>query len=845
MSERSQAIEPLWVGLFVVSGATGLGWQVVWARELHLVFGTSTFAISTVLAAFMAGLGLGGWAGGRLASATRRPGAWYGVLEGGVALWALAVPWLIAEVAGPVGAGGPLVGMRAWATALAAGAVVVPPTMAMGATLPLLVAATSPEGHGAAWGVGRLVAANGVGAVLGAVLTGFFLLPALGVQQTTFLMVATHLVLALVAVRLGRGSLPVAAPARIRLGVWGLAAAMGGAAGLVHEVAWTRALSLVLGPSVYAFTIVLATWLIGLAVGGAVGARTGDAFDERTAARAWAAAQLGVGAVSVGMLMVARELPFWFVYGFDALGAWRDPGLLWALSLAISGLVLLPPAMLSGMAFPWAVRAVSRGEPGGLAAAAGAVSAAASAGGAVGAFAGGFLALPHLHVRGTLLAAACLGGVAGALVLAARRERRAAGGALAGTVAVLLLAPAWDARTMTAGTYHYVMRFADHSREGIRDSAVGDYDLLFYDEGPTSVVTVGRNPRTGNIWLANHGKIDASTHGDLATQILVGLLPFQYSEGHDALVIGLASGITAGAVSRVEGVRDLEIVEIEPAVIQAARFFDEANHHVLDDPRVTMIADDGRHHVLTAPVGRWDVVVSEPSNPWISGVSNLFTEDFLRMGRTKLKPGGVWAQWMQVYGLSMEDLRVMLATFDAVFPYSAVYVSADLADLVLLGSDRPLRASFGASERLFGSERTAAELRRAGVDDAVELVGLRLFDGDGLDRLTAGVPHNTDDNLWIEFRAPLHLHADNITRNLAMLARAMEVPDIGDATGPSWGALAETYAEWGQYGRAAVAMRRAEEAFPEGSPQREVARAAAVTLAEEAQRHPAVDPGSK
>ena len=243
---------------------------------------------------------------------------------------------------------------------------------------------------------------------------------------------------------------------------------------------------------------------------------------------------------------------------------------------------------------------------------------------------------------------------------------------------------------MTAGMYKYVSQFDRHSRDGVMNYAVHSYDLLYYNEGMASVVTVGRNRDSGNLWLANNGKVEASTTVDMPTQVLVALLPFQYVDApDDVLVVGLASGITAGAASLVPDIKSLEIVELEPSILEAARFFDEQNHYVLDDPRTSVVMNDGRNHLLLAQPQSYDVVVSEPQI-LISGVSNLFTREFWEMGKTRLKPGGVWSQWVQMYGMDDTDLRTLLATFSEVFPHVSLYMTVEDADLVLLGSDSPL-----------------------------------------------------------------------------------------------------------------------------------------------------------
>ena len=256
--------------------------------------------------------------------------------------------------------------------------------------------------------------------------------------------------------------------------------------------------------------------------------------------------------------------------------------------------------------------------------------------------------------------------------------------------------PPWDPMVMSSGVYQYVRKIqrAIEAGEGLRVFDPED-EMIFYDEGLTSVVTVARDRSDGNIWLANNGKVDASSQGDLKTQVLLGQLGFAFRpDAREVMVVGLASGITAGSVTLRPSPRAIDIVEIEPVIVEASREFNEFNHRPLDDPRVRLVLDDARSHLMRVPDGHYDLAISEPSNPWISGVSNLFTREFFELGKRKLSPSGVWVQWLHCYEMSADDLRSLLATFAAVYPEVQVF-RVDAADLVVLGSRASLRLSVG------------------------------------------------------------------------------------------------------------------------------------------------------
>lgn len=825
-----------WLGaLFVVSGATGLVYQTVWSRQLHHVFGTSTLAIATVLAAFMGGLAAGGaLAAGRADSAVR-PLRAYGLLEIGIGVFALVFPSLL-HLAEPAWVAtwqalpdAPLA--RAGVQLVLVGAMLVVPTAMMGATLPLLArfAVDGAELAGAA--VGRLYAANTLGAVLGTWLAGFVLLPSLGLWTTTVAAATANVALGVAALVLDGTVAPLAPPAsepgpppvdpRRRRAVL-VVAALAGFASLVEEVAWTRVLTLMLGASVYAFSTMLLAFLVGIAVGGALGGPLADralASDRVDGVlRRLALAQLGVAAGGLVLMHAYQELPFAYVWLFDALRAEDHPEALWAVGLLVAGGVMLAPAILMGVTFPLAVRAVVA-RPGEAGVGVGSVYAWNTLGGVFGAALAGFVLLPWLRVTGTVQLAAAAHGLGAAIAWFAQRGEgpsaprdRRVGLALAGvaTAVAILWPPAWNPLLMTAGMHTYAGDLSEPTRAAVRRFAVERFELVHYDEGWTSVVTVARNPATGNLWLANNGKVDASTSIDMPTQDLVSLLPFLYAPGReDVLVIGLASGITAGAVTLVDGVERLDVVEIEPAIVEAARFFDAHNHGVLDDPRVRLVLDDGRNHVLRTPPGTYDVIVSEPSNPWLTGVSNLFTREFFELGRSRLKPRGIWSQWVQLYSMDDDDVRSLVGTFASVWPHVLVYAAAEDADLVLIGSEGPLVPTFEAAEALLAEEPVREELARITHDTPARLTAAFLMDRDTLVRMADGYVPNTDDSMRIEYRAPLHLHADTQGVNARMLERHAQIPVDALAGDPDrLEALARAYRER-EDPRALEAMLRA------------------------------------
>jgi spermidine synthase len=832
--------------LFFLSGATSLTYQVLWVRELQLVFGTSTFAISTVLAAFMGGLALGGFAMARYADRLSRPLAAYGILEGGIGLYALGFPWLVAGVTpvyldvwramqpGPVVFGS--------IQFVLVGSTLLLPTAAMGATLPLLARFSIRHLDAVGNRIGTLYSVNTFGAAVGTWLCGFVLLPHVGRLHTTRIAVAANLLLGLGALVLNhltptRQRIPIkdksatVSDRRLLIPV-SIALGLAGFSVLVYEVAWARLLGLILGGSTYTFSLMLFVFLTGMALGGKLGGRLADRLLEAGGrARlllAFATIEVAIAVLSYATMYLYPELPFWYVWLFDMLNASHNPEAVWWVSIAVAGLVMAPPTVLMGMHFPVAVRAVVASEDT-LGGPVGVLYGASTLGGVLGAFTAGFALLPVIWMQGTIFVAALAGLLAaGLLVFYATRGARqpwfpaASVGLVAVVLGLLFVAqrPPWNPLLMTAGLYHYVGNFDDHSRAGIRQFSVDLYDLLFYEEGLTSVVTVARNKGSSHLWLANNGKVDASTTSDLPTQVLLSALPMQFVDApEDVLIVGVASGISAGTASRSPEVRRLALVEIEPAIERAAAFFSAWNRNVLSDPRAEVIHNDARNHLLLTGPGRYDIVVSEPSNPWISGVANLFTKEFLQLGKTRLKPGGVWSQWIQMYGMDSLDLQSMLRTFADVYPHVLVYASMDPADLVVIGSEAPLDLMQERTMRLLEHHGLTADLVRVGVRSNIEMASLFLMDRSSVMTMTEGSPLNTDDNMLIEYSAPLNLHRDTRRENLEMLMEHASLPDGALGSNASqWRRLAQIYQQRRDAVRYRSAMNRAMELDAQASP---------------------------
>ena len=770
--------------LFFLSGAVALVQEVTWSQVLARTLGHGTAAVSIVAAVFLAGLALGAVWGGRRADSTGAPLRLYGWLEIGVGVLSLALVFLLPRLPWITAPLGVVVLDAGWlgtlARATAAAFCLLPVTFLMGASLPPLVgwSATGPRAVGLE--TARLAGVNAAGGALGALSAVFVLLPRLGTGMTLLAAAATSAAVGGTALALARrhprgagaptrrDDMPGPPPSDLLRHGLPVLLVLAGIASLAAQIAWIRVFSWMIGPSVYAFGILLAVVVGGMAAGGmAIARRAGDTGQPL---RLFAGIEIALGFSVVLTAWAVPLLPVWIARLSAATH--HRPALLQT-GEALTALALLAvPTVLLGAAFPLVCRLLVPGRVASRGVGAG--SALVTAGNVIGALAAGFV-LPHwIGSRGVLIAAGLiLAGVGcGVLVLETSRARH---GVLAAVASVALLAvlatPAWDPALLASGPAlngpAYVAAARSTGQE-IDSVMRARGPLLFRAEGPDALVTVRGLP-DGGASLQINGKTEASTGGDLRAQILAGQVPLLHvAQPRKVLVIGLASGVTAGSLL-TRNPDELVVVEVSPTSVDAARVapFAAISGQPLDDPRTRVVIADARS-LLIHDTDRYDVIASQPSNPWVPGVAALYTVEFFRLARARLRPGGVFGQWVQAYGLSPGDFRRVLRTFAAVFPHCALYEEAvGGGDYFLVGSNDSLVTDAARlAERLTPAVR--ADLGRAGVDGPAALLAHQVLDRAGIVAFAAGGEILTDDRLRLAFTAPLTIW---LKTNRALAAR--------------------------------------------------------------------------
>jgi spermidine synthase len=750
-------LRPLIPFLFAVTGCAGLIYEVVWFKHLGTIFGVTTLATSTVLAVFMGGLAIGAAIAARVGDRWARPFMAYGAFEITLGLFAGFVPVLL-----PLAnraflffydAINPSLLVLSLLRAAVSALVLLPPAALMGATLPVLCRAFARAGERAGSDVGFLYTINTLGAVAGAALGGFVLVPELGLAAASRIAVALNLCVGIPAFLLGRRlrvPIPDLAPTAPR--EWArpallAVAALSGLTSLAYQVFWTRALLLSLGNTVYAFTVILVTVLIGITVGSAVA--------TFVLARGWrpalvlAASQAGAALIIIGLTALFDDLPAQFLSLSARWGnSWR--GFL-AVTFTLSGLALFPATLLLGMGLPLTIGVAVRGRSD-LARGVGSLYSVNTWAAIVGSLLAGFLLIPLLGIRDGILATAALNALAAAVALrldgGLGRSRRLGGAIL---VAVLFLGaaslvPRWDRVALTSGVFT-----SGIARSSAHDRAEGR--LVFYREGIAATVSVKRRGR--DLKLQVDGRTEATSTGDLKTNTLLGGLPLiLHPDPKDALVIGLGSGITLAATAR-HPLEAIDCVELSAGVVEAAKLFAEDNDRAYADPRVDLRAADGRNHLLLTRKS-YDVIISQPSNMWAAGVGNLFTREFFELCRDHLREDGILCQWIQGYSVSKESLRSVLKTIADVFPTVDVWI-AEWSDILLIASRRTEPYSLARIESCFADPRIGDGLRRAGIPDAATLLSHYMLDGAAVRLFASGAPTHTDDNRLVEFGEPRSL----------------------------------------------------------------------------------------
>ncbi|MGC1401437.1 MAG: fused MFS/spermidine synthase, partial [Thermodesulfobacteriota bacterium] len=548
-----------------------------------------------------------------------------------------------------------------------------------------------------------------------------------------------------------------------------LGISLSGFISMIYEVAWSRTLSLLVDSSVYGFSIMLTTFLVGIALGSYFFSNKVDTLNYQGFIWAWL--QIGIGIFAFLSLVFFQELPYWYLMLYRSLG--KSINLLLTGKFLLAFFIMLAPTLFMGAIFPLTVKIYTSNlkQVGRMV---GNIYTINTIGCILGSFAGGFFLIPLLGIRNTILLGIGLNLLLGFYLLILTAAPRpplkwiAAPAVFLLTLIILLFPPAWKAPLMVSGVYIYAHSFKNISHQQLMKMYEPENEpLLFYKEGHTCTISVHKSRRTGTVYMKSNGKVEASTKGDMPTQVLVAHLPMLLAPHLDeVLVVGMGSGVTVGSVTPFPA-KKITLVELEEAVIQGSHFFDQVNNQPLKDPRLTLRVADARNYLLVTS-DQYDVIISEPSNPWMAGVANVFTQEFFRLGYHKLKPAGVFCQWLQLYKISPESFKTVLTTFHSVFPYIYVFQPQE-KDLVMVGFKQRPDLSLARIKERMDWRLVQQDLKRIGVVDLENLMSRFTMGPAEVAAVTRSGILNTDDNALIEFSTPKTLFVETEDLNAQIL----------------------------------------------------------------------------
>ncbi|HZI41759.1 MAG TPA: fused MFS/spermidine synthase [Gemmatimonadaceae bacterium] len=772
------------LALFVLSGIAALIYEIIWFQLLELVIGSSAISLGVLLATYMGGMCIGSLALARLTKLRGvHPLRLYAFLELGIGacgLFVLAVVPLVSGVYAAIGGHGP------WAIfvrAIVCAVCLLPPTVLMGATLPAASRTADATPTGVAW-IGFLYGGNTIGAVIGSILAGFYLLRVFDLTVATLAAVVINLGVAATALATAkRFDAPRSAPNTLRSAqdaprsvpngrraapVY-LAIALSGAAALGAEVVWTRLLSLTLGATTYTFSMILGVFLTGLGIGSAAGASIGRSVARPRVAFGWCQL-LQIGAIAFAASMIGRSLPYWPINPSLAPSPWFT----FQLDLTRCVWTVLPAACLWGASFPLALASSAEGahDP---ARVVGTLYAANTVGGIVGALGFSLLLVPHLGTQSAQRWIIALAAVAAAVMLGTGLRRRSGIAAVIVTGALAIVA--------TVGTPAVPGLLVAYGRYMV--TWLGQVEVQYVGEGMNSSVAVTTLSSSGATQFHVSGKVEASTlPQDMRLQRMLAHLPaLVHPHPASVLVVGFGAGVTAGSFVPYPDVQRLTICEIEPLIPHVvSRYFTRENNDVLNDRRTHVVFDDARSFILSTHE-TFDIITSDPIHPWVKGAASLYTLEYFEAVKRHLNPGGVVTQWVPLYESTAEAVKSEIATFFDVFPNGIVWannLNGGGYDLVLLAQEQPTRIDVKALAARFGDPRyagVAASLGDVGFDSPIALFSTYAGDRAGLQPWLEGAAINRDRNLRLQYLAAVGLNAYRSEAIYTQIASYRRFPD--------------------------------------------------------------------
>ncbi len=770
--------------LFVLSGAAGLVYEIIWTRMLSLVFGNTVYAASTVVSSFMGGLALGSYLSGKLIDKRSDVLRIYAFLEAGIALFAILMPFILDGLNLFYGHLFRSLGERPTpffiARFLLSFLLLIAPSMLMGATLPVLTRFFATERKRIGRQVANLYALNTFGATLGCFAAGFFLIEKLGVTASNYAAAGTSLVVA-VLIFLTARTLPPMGRTRsdadspntrqgageersgATRGGWDYSSrirnivlagtALAGFASLAYEVLWTRVIVYIVTASIEAFAVVLTTFLAGIAIGSLLVARWVDRWKRPVALLGMVEIAIGLAAVaSIPLMANLYKLPAFFLPHLPT-GFWGGT----AMKFIAAAFVMAVPTLLMGAAFPIATRCFIR-DTNHAGSGVGRLYAMNTLGAVAGSAIAGFVILPLMGAQHGILAVAALNIVIGLVLYAAEPGRPVAGAATAALVGA-------------AGVLAGVFLVPANAFHKLFNQSRSQTEMIYCSEGVTATVTVHRFPAGTNLQddlrvICTNGVDVAGTDYMLrTTQLLQGHLPLLFHKPSPRVMqVGFGSGETARVVL-LEGAASLDVIEICEGLMRAAPYFADINEHSYEDPRTRVIIMDAKNYALLTGE-TYDIIMNDSIHPRVSGNASLYTVDYFADCRRRIAPGGFMSSWFPVYGMREEEMKMILRSFQTVFPHATLWMAHNVvnrhAQLLAPVDDTPLTIDFQDFYRRINDPAIQKDLVIMDAENPYFFLNSLVMDEDAMREYTEGAKLNTDDHPLLEYITPKFTEADEL-----------------------------------------------------------------------------------
>jgi spermidine synthase len=767
---------PLLLVLFIGSGCAALIYEVVWFQLLQLVVGSSAVSLGVLLGTYMGGMCLGSLLLPRYVSTREHPLRIYAIIEGGIGVCGLLVllilPLLdhVYAVIGGQGFFGIL--LRAVVAAIC----LLPPTLLMGASLPAIARYVESSPRGVSW-LGFFYGGNIAGAVFGCLLAGFYLLRVYDMPTATYVAAAINAGVAWLSYRLSTRTPYEASPrdnspAPERSNAIYIAIALSGLTALGAEVIWTRLLSVMLGATVYTFSIILGVFLTGLGLGSGVASHLARELKRPRVA------------LGVCQILLAAAIA-WTAYTLaDALPNWPINPLL-ARSAVFNFQVdimrcmwaIFPAAALWGASFPFALAAAAaRSQDSGKLV--GQVYAANTVGGIVGALAFSVVLIPWIGTQDSQRLLIALATISALVALAPLARSLSKSGIVALVTSVVLIV--W----MIAGISPVPWLAVAYGRRMMLQNNPGK--ALYVGEGRNSSVAISELP-DGKHYFHVAGKVEASTEPyDMRLQLMLGHIPAMFHpDPKSVLIVGFGAGVTAGTFVLQPPVQKITICELEPLVPPAAtEYFQRENNNVKNDPRTTIHYDDARHFILTSK-DKFDIITSDPIHPWVKGTSSLYSKQYFELVKQHLNPGGIVTQWVPLYESDIATVKSELATFFDVFPNGTVWgndINGEGYDVVLLGQVEPLNLNIDALEDRWNRpdyQPVTKSMATVNFHNATDMLATYAGRASDMKRWLGDAEINDDMSMRLQYLAGMGLNQDSpATVYAEMLAYRRFPPDI-------------------------------------------------------------------